>query len=228
MHLEDKDDEEVDGPKHSHRISRMLHLHVHHHSEDHEREGDDEPPRGRTGKGAATASQTHDGTVNEPGPSMHSTEDTTTNGSHRQRTVRSKASHTRRSSVSTARSTILGRLRSIGSNKTGSRRRSDSSDTASTHSTSSSAYSDQVEPAYKDPSTHVDIMTDKHSVEGEGVTDNKQQEKDLSQHTFFIENSQMRLKLVARTDVSASPSELSRSLTLLSVKLINGSRHSSE
>jgi phospholipase D1/2 len=226
MHLEDRDDDdEVDKPpKHSHRISKLLHLHVH--SEHHHAEGDEELHRGRTGKGAA--SQIHDGTVSEPRPSMHSTEDTTANGSRQHSTVRSKASRPRRSSVSTARSTILGRLRSIRSSKTGSRRRSHSSDSASTHSTSSSASSDQAEPAYKDPSTHVNIMTNKHLTGDEVPANDKQQEKDLSHHTFFIENSQMRLKLVARTEVSASPSELSRGLTWLSVKLINGFRHSSE
>jgi hypothetical protein len=213
MHLEDKDEEVDEPPKHSHLISKLLHLHVH--SEDPDTERDGEPRRGRTGKGATMASQTRDGAVSEPGPSTHSTEGTMANGSHRHHTVRSKASHARQSSVSTARSTILGRLRSIRSNKTGSRRRSDSSDTASTHSTSSSASSDQVEPAYKDPSTNVNIMTNKHLVGDEEVMDDKQQEKDLSHHTFFIENSQMRLKLVARTEVSASASELSRSLTLL-------------
>jgi phospholipase D1/2 len=58
-----------------------------------------------------------------------------------------------------------------------------------------------AEPAYKDPSTHVNIMTDKHT-QGDAEDDrNKRKEKDLSHHTFFIENSQMRLKLVARTEV---------------------------
>lgn len=203
MHLEDKDDDDnVDGPsKHSHRISKLLHLHEHSHPTDE----DEHSHRGRADKRSSTH---EDGTASEPRPSTHDTEDTAVNESHRHNTVRSKRSqrsHIRRSSVSTARSTILGRLRSIRSGKTGSRRHSDSSDTASSHSSSSSASSDHVEPAYKDPSTHVNIMTNKHSVGDEGKTDEKQQEKDLSHHTFFIENSQMRLKLVARTEVSFRP-----------------------
>lgn len=111
-------------------------------------------------------------------------------------------SHGRRSSVSTAKSTILGRLRSIRSGREGSRRRSSSYDSATSHTSDSSAESDMAEPAYNDPSTHVNIMTDKHS-QGDANDDprDKRKEKDLSHHTFFIENSQMRLKLVARTEV---------------------------
>lgn len=115
--------------------------------------------------------------------------------------MRSRASHGRRSSVSTARSTILGRLRSIRSNKGSSRRRSSSTDSLSSHSSSSSATSDMVEPAYRDPSTHVNIMTNRHKQGDEGMTnEDKRKQRDLSHHTFFIENSQMRLKLVARTE----------------------------
>ncbi|CCA76658.1 probable SPO14-phospholipase D [Serendipita indica DSM 11827] len=60
---------------------------------------------------------------------------------------------------------------------------------------------DMVEPAYRDPSTHVNIMTNRHKQGDEGMTnEDKRKQRDLSHHTFFIENSQMRLKLVARTE----------------------------
>lgn len=123
--------------------------------------------------------------------------------------------HNRSGSISTVKSTILGRLRSIRS-KDGSqhRHRSRSGSTSSSQSTSSdSSVSSDNPPAYYDPSTNVDIMANERGGDGsdqEGRDGNEEQlkkkkkEKDLSQHTFFIENSQMKLKLVARSEVNSS------------------------
>jgi len=60
-----------------------------------------------------------------------------------------------------------------------------------------------------DPSTNVnplenpDDMTDKRNRAGEEEKKNKKKGAgDVSKHTFYIENSQMRLKLFARNEVS--------------------------
>jgi hypothetical protein len=92
-----------------------------------------------------------------------------------------------------------------------------------------------VEPAYKDPSTHVNIMTNKFKQGDAPGTpiekEKKRTAKDLSHHTFFIENSQMRLKLVARTEVCLFFMKLWHnffSYKLFSDKQTNGSPLSNE
>lgn len=212
IHLEDKDDEgKKDGltvpgrrlAKSSHRHGD--HLHPGHKSG--EDEGDTQEHTDREEEGRHRKSRTEPNQSYQPGDSTehdhadaHHRHATDINGPESPKS-RHHRPHARRSSVSTARSTILGRLRSIRSGREGSRRRSSSSDSVTTHDSDSSVESDMAEPAYNDPSTHVNIMTNKHS---QGDADDgprdKGKEKDLSHHTFFIENSQMRLKLVARTE----------------------------
>jgi hypothetical protein len=216
MHLEDTDDEEegkTDKPSKpaTVKLSRLLHRHENgaraDENENHVTEGNnhlspndhhDMVTRGRNGS-IKTQDIPASSTLGHSGDEHD--EAGTSGGHHRHH----KSSHARRSSVSTARSTIFSRLRSIRSKGEGSRRRSNSSDSISSHSSSTSASSDMMEPAYRDPSTHVNIMTNKHKM-GDAADpqdrDARRKEKDLSHHTFFIENSQMRLKLVARTEVS--------------------------
>ncbi|KAG8805702.1 Phospholipase D1, partial [Serendipita sp. 399] len=209
--LEETDeDDRKDEPDKPNRLTKILHRTDRKAAQEigHEDAGDNQPAETeitQSPDNVASTSETMNGSLqhehqhhhhhHHDGSSRH-------RGPNRASTIRSKASH--RSSASTAKSTIFSRLRSIKSNREGSRRRSSSTDSFSSHSSSSSASSDAVEPAYKDPSTHVNIMTNKHKQGDEGMTgdekNSKRTTKDLSHHTFFIENSQMRLKLVARTE----------------------------
>jgi hypothetical protein len=224
IHLEDKGDEEDrdkdDGRSApiGRRLVRPFHRHENHgnhnQKEGEDREENDEHTDHENDGG-------HHRAHTEPNEGSSSTQTQVDhdhdNASHRKHvtdlnqkeppsTPRSKSSlHPRRSSVSTAKSTILGRLRSIRSGREGSRRRSSSSESVTSHNSDSSAESDMAEPAYKDPSTHVNIMTNKHTQgDADDTGRDKGKEKDLSHHTFFIENSQMRLKLVARTEVKST------------------------
>lgn len=215
IHLEDKEGEEkkdgLSAPV-GRRLAKASHRHGEHLSP-HNRGVDDEGDtdehtdreegrhhRTRTEPHTESQSKSKDFAAADDGrPHRKHTTDTNGQGSP---TAGRARSHARRSSVSTARSTILGRLRSIRSGRESARRRSSSSDSVTSHGTDSSADSDMAEPAYHDPSTHVNIMTDKHSQgDADDSARDKRKEKDLSHHTFFIENSQMRLKLVARTEV---------------------------
>ena len=218
MHLEDRGSEDGDSDKGGLLVRALtgpFHRHDRHvppdpkegenvegvdHGEHTEHEDDEEGHRTRTEPNQGNLPMKKDDSLRD----SHRKHTTDPNEKELPPTPRSRSSHPRRSSVSTARSTILGRLRSIGSGREGSQRRSSSSDSVSSHNSDSSAESDMAEPAYHDPSTHVNTMINKHGQGDIEDADRNKKKKDLSHHTFFIENSQMRLKLVARTEVSVS------------------------
>jgi phospholipase D1/2 len=64
-----------------------------------------------------------------------------------------------------------------------------------------------------DPSTHVNPLQSSGAAEGREIQEEtneqdkrkkKKRTDDVSKHTFYIENSQMRLKLFARNEVGSS------------------------
>lgn len=82
-----------------------------------------------------------------------------------------------------------------------------------TVSSGSSAVSSRPATPMLDPSTHVNPLTSSGPAEGretEGETNEQDKRKkkkrsdDVSKHTFYVQNSQMRLKLWARNEVGSS------------------------
>lgn len=80
-------------------------------------------------------------------------------------------------------------------------------------SSGSSAVSSRPATPMLDPSTHVNPLKSSGAAEGrETQADTNDQDKrkkkkrsdDVSKHTFYVENSQMRLKLFARNEVGSS------------------------
>lgn len=82
-----------------------------------------------------------------------------------------------------------------------------------TISSGSSAVSSRPATPMLDPSTHVNPLKSSGVAEGretQGETNEQDKRKkkkrsdDVSKHTFYVENSQMRLKLFARNEVGSS------------------------
>jgi phospholipase D1/2 len=116
------------------------------------------------------------------------------------------------------------------------RPRVDSVSSGSSRSSSSSQPSMAPTPML-DPSTNAnpleppDGMNDKRSRAGEEEKKKKKKRTgDVSKHTFYVENSQMRLKLFARNEVRSLHSILTKNSGLIrsthSVRCCNGSLHS--
>jgi phospholipase D1/2 len=81
---------------------------------------------------------------------------------------------------------------------------------ASSGSSRSSSEPSRAPTPMLDPSTNTNPleppsgMSDKRSRAGEEEKRKKKRTGDVSKHTFYVENSQMRLKLFARNEVSSS------------------------
>lgn len=90
---------------------------------------------------------------------------------------------------------------------------------------SSSSMVSEPAPPMLDPSTNVNCLVEDPALLSESELANAKKEKegsaDVSKHTFYIVNAQMRLKLFARNEVRQNSSEIRRYLKTLPLLATN-------